>query len=91
MHKLLGAVTVSRVRFAIIDLTGVVTIDARAADHLLRIVGAVGLVGAKAIVTGIQPAVSMTMASLDVNMGSLVTHRTLREALRASMRALARR
>ncbi|XXY51640.1 AAA family ATPase [Sorangium sp. So ce269] len=88
MQSLLNAVSRGNVRFAILDTTGVEAIDEAVADHLVRIVRAVGLLGVRAIVTGIRPAVARTMTSLDIDMRVLGTHATLREALKFCMRSL---
>ncbi|WP_081426273.1 STAS domain-containing protein [Sorangium cellulosum] len=88
MHSLLQAVSRGDARFAILDTTGVEAIDEAVADHLVRIVRAVQLLGVRAIVTGIRPAVARTMSSLDIDMRALGTHATLREALKFCMRSL---
>ncbi|WP_437284545.1 AAA family ATPase [Sorangium sp. So ce406] len=88
MHSLLLAVSRGDARFAILDTTGVEAIDEAVADHLVRIVRAVQLLGVRAIVTGIRPAVARTMTSLDIDMRALGTHATLREALKFCMRSL---
>ncbi|WP_437730407.1 AAA family ATPase [Sorangium sp. So ce1335] len=89
MHSLLQAVSRGNVRFAILDTTGVEAIDEAVADHLVRIVRAAELLGVRAFVTGIRPAVARTMTSLDINLRALGTHATLREALKFCMRSLA--
>ncbi|WP_437852124.1 AAA family ATPase [Sorangium sp. So ce363] len=91
MQSLLNAVSRGDVRFALLDTTGVETIDEAVADHLVRIMRAVELLGVRPIVTGIRPAVARTMTSLDVDLRSLGTHATLREALKFCMRSLAAR
>ncbi|KYF82803.1 hypothetical protein BE11_23185 [Sorangium cellulosum] len=88
MHSLLLAVSRGDARFAILDTTGVEAIDEAVADHLVRIVRAVQLLGVRAIVTGIRPAVARTMTSLDIDMRALGTHATLREALKFCMRSV---
>ncbi|WP_437968661.1 GAF domain-containing protein [Sorangium sp. So ce260] len=89
MQSLLNAVSRGDVRFALLDTTGVETIDEAVADHLIRIMRAVEFLGVRPIVTGIRPAVARTMTSLDVDLRSLGTHATLREALKFCMRRLA--
>ncbi|WP_437294400.1 AAA family ATPase [Sorangium sp. So ce426] len=91
MQSLLDAVSRGDVRFALLDITGVETIDEAVADHLVRIMRAVELLGVRPIVTGIRPAVARTMTSLDVDLRSLGTHATLRDALKLCMRSLAPR
>ena len=82
MERLLRAITASRIRVSIIDLTGVEVVDATAATHLLQIVRAAGLVGSRCVLSGISPSIAQTMVSLGVGLESLKTFRTLKDALR---------
>ncbi|WP_437934119.1 AAA family ATPase [Sorangium sp. So ce341] len=88
MNSLLNSVVRGSIRFAILDTTGVEAIDEAVADHLVRIVRALALLGVRAIVTGIRPAVARTMTSLEIDIRALGTHATLREALKFCMRSL---
>ncbi len=85
MIRLLQHLSRTRSRYAILDLTGADVVDTHTADSLLRIVRAVRLLGARAVVSGIQPAVAQTMVQLGAELGGLVTRATLREALRFCM------
>jgi rsbT co-antagonist protein RsbR len=85
---LLDAVARSGARFAIVDLTGVDTVDTATADHLLRVMRAVRLLGARCVITGIQPAVAQIIVGLGVDMAGVVTLRSLREGLRFCLRRL---
>jgi len=82
MEQLLAEIVRTGAQFAILDLTGVDLVDTSTADHLLRIVGAVGLLGAQVIVTGLGPAVAHTMTSLGIDLSCLVTRQNLQEGLR---------
>jgi rsbT co-antagonist protein RsbR len=84
-EDLLAALVSSRARHAILDLTGVETIDTRTADDLLRIVGSVRLLGVQCIVSGIRPAVAETLVQLGVDLARVVTVATLHAALRMCM------
>lgn len=84
-EDLLAALVASRARHAILDLTGVETIDTRTADDLLRIVGSVRLLGVQCIVSGIRPAVAETLVQLGVDLARVVTVATLHAALRMCM------
>lgn len=81
-QTLLRAVVKMRARHAIIDLTGVDFIDTATISHLLKIVEAVELVGASPIVAGIQPTMASMLVSLGVDLSSLRTVRSLREAIK---------
>jgi len=85
MERLLGSVTQHRSRYAILDLTGVEVVDTSTAGHLFRVISAVGLLGAKSIVTGIRPQVAQTMAMLGQDLTKLDTAATLEQALRRCM------
>lgn len=87
--RLLEEVSRSRARFVIIDLTGVDIIDTRTADHFITLVRSVELLGARCVLTGIQPAVAQALVSLDTDFGGLTTLHTLKHGLRACMRSLA--
>lgn len=85
MERLLQELSRTRARFALLDVTGVDTIDAATADSLLRIAGAARLLGAQCIVTGIRPAVARTIVELDARFGDVLTLATVREGLRHCM------
>ncbi|WP_231511178.1 STAS domain-containing protein [Chondromyces apiculatus] len=81
-ERLLGEIVRTGSRFALLDLTGVEIVDTSTADHLLRVVGAVQLLGAQAIITGINPAVAQTLTSLGVDLSTFTTQQNLQEGLR---------
>lgn len=88
MEQLLAEIVRTRSRFAILDLTGVDMVDTSTADHFLKIMRAVELLGARCVVTGIRPGVAQTMVSLGVDLASISTLRNLQEGLKACMRWL---
>lgn len=81
LQTLLAAVQRSRCSQVIIDVTGVAEMEADTAEQLVRIVGAIRLLGAQGIVVGIQPPVAQAMASLGVDLSSITTLSNLRQAL----------
>ncbi|TKD08332.1 AAA family ATPase [Polyangium fumosum] len=87
MSVVLEAVTRTACEYTIIDLTGVDTVDTATADYIMRIVRAVQLLGAQAIVVGIRPEVAQTIVSMGVDLSSIATLSTLRAALLRCMRA----
>jgi len=88
MQQLLDAIVTRSARHAILDLTGVDDVDAETADHILRIVRAAELLGAKAIVSGIRPRVAQTIVELGVDLASLATVANLEEGLKSCLRAM---
>jgi len=90
MKGLLQEISDQGVQFALIDLTGVEALDAATAEHVVRIAQAVGLLGAQAIVTGIQPAVAQTMVELGIDLNAIETRRNLRDGLRDCLKRASR-
>ncbi|MDC0674942.1 PAS domain-containing protein [Nannocystis radixulma] len=91
MERLLAEVGRLRARYAILDLTGVDAIDDVTGDHLLRLVRAVGLLGARGVLCGVQPAVAESLTAISVELAGVVTYRNLHEALQRCIQALAAR
>jgi PAS domain S-box-containing protein len=87
-NSLLETVARTSAKFAIVDLTGVDTVDTATADHLLRVMRAVGLLGARCVITGIQPAVAQIIVGLGLDMQGVITLRSLREGLKFCMKSL---
>lgn len=81
MTRLLEAINQKRARYTIIDLTGVEVIDTSTAEHLVRLVLAAELLGARCVITGIRPSIAQTMASIGVDLSRLVTLASLRDGL----------
>jgi anti-anti-sigma regulatory factor len=81
MDVLLQAVVRKSCRYAIIDVTAVETVDTGTADHIVRVIRALRMLGAQGIVVGIRPDVAQTMVSLGVDLSAIVTLATLRDAL----------
>lgn len=85
---LLNAVSRSGARFAILDVTGVETVDTATADHLLKVMRAVQLLGARCVLTGIQPTVARIIVGLGLDLPGIITRRNLRDGLRFCLREL---
>lgn len=84
--RILDSVVNQQAKYAILDLTGVDTVDEGTADHLVRIIRAVQLLGAQSIVTGIRPAVAQTIIMLGAGFAGARTVSNLREAIKVCMR-----
>jgi rsbT co-antagonist protein RsbR len=87
-EALLQAVQRTGARIAIVDMTGVDVVDTATADHIVRLMQGVKLLGAQGIITGIQPQVAQIIVNLGVEIGGVMTLRSLREGLRHSLRVL---
>jgi rsbT co-antagonist protein RsbR len=86
MDRLLSEVVRLRARYAIMDMTGVDTVDTTTAEQLYRIMRAVGLLGGQVRLSGLNPAVARTMTNLGVDVTPFVSHRNLQDALQACLR-----
>ncbi|MGN3955589.1 MULTISPECIES: STAS domain-containing protein [Streptomyces] len=81
METLLESVVEQQARYAILDITGVPTVDSLVAQHLMKTVAAARLMGAECIVSGIRPAIAQTMVHLGLDLGTVVTRASLADAL----------
>ncbi|MDB5034466.1 MAG: hypothetical protein JWQ98_1707 [Chlorobi bacterium] len=80
MESLLQAIVKSGAAIAIIDITGVPTVDTLVAQHLLKTVAAARLMGADCIISGIRPQIAQTIVHLGVDLGDVITKATLADA-----------
>ena len=87
MQALLETIVRDQARFAIVDLTGVEVVDTSTADHLIQLFRAAKVLGVDSILCGIRPAVAQTVVALGLDLGSVKTMRTLRDALKWCIRA----
>ena len=81
METLLEAIVEQHARFAILDITGVPTVDSLVAQHLMKTVAAARLMGAECVVSGIRPAIAQTIVHLGLDLGTVVTRSSLADAL----------
>ncbi|ALM84646.1 STAS domain-containing protein [Bordetella sp. N] len=86
MESLLEGIVAQEATIAIIDITGVPTVDTLVAQHLLKTVAAARLMGAECIISGIRPQIAQTIVHLGVDLGDVITKSTLAEALRLALR-----
>jgi rsbT co-antagonist protein RsbR len=80
-ERLLAEVVRTQARHVIVDLTGVEVVDTGTADRFAKVARAVELLGARCVLSGVQPAVAQTLVELGVSFGGLETQRNLRHAL----------
>lgn len=86
--ELLPRAVETRTRFVIFDLTTIDTIDAPVAGHLLRMLQALRLLGASAVVTGILPGVAQAIVASGIDLDDITIRATLRDGLHHCMSAL---
>lgn len=87
-EALLTDIAATQTKVTIIDITGVPTIDSAVANHLLKTVAAVQLLGAECLITGIRPDVAQTMVHLGVDLGGVETLSNLGEGLKLAFSKL---
>ena len=88
METLLQKIVQTSASIAIIDITGVPTVDTLVAQHLLKTVAATRLMGADCIISGIRPQIAQTIVHLGVDLGTVVTKATLADAFAVALRRL---
>jgi len=86
MENLLQRVVETGSMLAIIDITGVPTVDTVTAQHLLKTVAAARLMGADCIISGIRPQIAQTIVHLGVELGDVITKATLADAFAIALR-----
>ncbi|MDB5881758.1 MAG: anti-anti-sigma factor [Ramlibacter sp.] len=85
MENLLESIVRNEATVAIIDITGVPTVDTLVAQHLLKTVAAARMMGAECIISGIRPQIAQTIVHLGVDLGNVTTKSTLADALRIAL------
>lgn len=86
METLLQTIVDTGSQVAIIDITGVPTVDTLVAQHLLKTVSAAKLMGADCIVSGIRPQIAQTIVHLGIDLGDVTTKASLADALKEALR-----
>jgi rsbT co-antagonist protein RsbR len=88
MESLLQAIVQTNSRVAIIDITGVPTVDTVVAQHLLKTVTAARLMGADCIISGVRPQIAQTIVHLGINLLDVTTKSTLAAAFSLALQRL---
>ena len=88
MESLLQRIVDTGAGIAIIDITGVPTVDTLVAQHLLKTVAAARLMGADCIISGIRPQIAQTIVHLGVELQDVVTKATLADAFAIALKRL---
>src|SRR5580658_1019652 len=85
METLLQSIVESGAGIAIIDITGVPTVDTLVAQHLMKTVAAARLMGAECIISGIRPQIAATIVHLGVDLSTVITKATLADAFSVAL------
>jgi rsbT co-antagonist protein RsbR len=86
MESLLQQIVQTGSTIAIIDITGVPTVDTLVAQYLLKTISAARLMGADCIISGVRPQIAQTIVHLGVELGDVSTRATLADAFRIALR-----
>lgn len=89
MENLLQAIQDHEAQVAIIDITGVPTVDTAVAQHLMQTVNAVRLMGADCVISGIRPPIAQTIAQLGIDLSKILTRASLADALSEAIKLTA--
>ena len=85
MESLLQRIVETEADVAIIDITGVPTVDTLVAQHLIKTITAARLMGAECIISGIRPQIAATIVHLGVDLSTVITKATLADAFKIAL------
>ncbi len=85
MERLLQRLTETGSGVALLDITGVPTIDTQTAQHLIETIKAVRYIGAEIVLTGVRPVIAQTLVHLGVDLSNVTTRSSLRAGLRVAL------
>jgi rsbT co-antagonist protein RsbR len=86
MENLLSKIVETGAEIAILDITGVPTVDTLVAQHLLKTVAAARLMGAECILSGIRPQIAQTIVHLGVDLQDVITKPTIADAFAIALK-----
>lgn len=85
MEALLQKVVETGSTIAILDITGVRTMDTLVANHLIKTVTAARLMGARCILTGVSPAIAQTMVQLGIDLTQITTRAQMSDGIKLAL------
>ena len=88
MESLLQKIVETESQIAILDITGVPTVDTLVAQHLLKTVTALRLMGAECIISGVRPQIAQTIVHLGVDLQGVITKANLADALALALKRI---
>ncbi|MDQ3585378.1 MAG: STAS domain-containing protein [Pyrinomonadaceae bacterium] len=90
MEALLQRIVDSGSTVAILDITGVRTMDTLVANHLIKTVTAARLMGARCILTGVSPAIAQTMVQLGIDLSQITTRAQMSDGIKLALEMVGR-
>lgn len=88
MERFLSSIVETQSRVALVDITGVPTIDTQTAQHLIEAITASRLLGTQAILTGVSPSIAQTLVHLGIDLAKIETHSSLANGLKLALNIL---
>ena len=88
MERFLNGITETESPMALLDITGVPTVDTQTAQHLLEAITAAKLLGTRVILTGVRPAIAQTLVHLGINLSEIETQASLTAGLKLALKWL---
>ena len=88
MEKFLDALVTTESSLALLDITGVPTVDTQTAQHLFEAITAARLLGTRVILTGVRPNIAQTMVHLGIDLSGVITKSSLAAGMRACFHLL---
>lgn len=85
MERLLQRVAETGSSVALLDITGVPTIDTQTAQHLIETISAVRLMGAEVVLTGVRPSIAQALVHLGIDLSNVSTRSSLASGLRTAL------
>jgi anti-anti-sigma regulatory factor len=85
MERLLQRIVETNSPVALVDITGVPTIDTQTAQHLVETITAVRMLGAQVVLTGVRPVLAQTLVHLGIDLSHIVTRSSLSAGLRVAL------
>jgi rsbT co-antagonist protein RsbR len=88
MERLLNRIVETNSPVALVDITGVPTIDTQTAQHLIETISAVRLLGSQVVLTGVRPAIAQTLVHLGIDLSGIITRSSLAAGIAVALEML---
>jgi len=88
MERFLEAIVEAKAPVAMVDITGVPTVDTQTAQHLIEAITAARLLGTRVILTGVRPAIAQTLVHLGIDLSEIETQSSLMAGLKLALNML---
>ncbi|UCH25380.1 MAG: STAS domain-containing protein [Trueperaceae bacterium] len=88
MNAALAKIAETQARVFIMDISGVAVVDTAVANYLIKITKATRLMGCESIISGVSPAIAQTIVDLGINVGTVKTTATMRDALSGAFKRM---